>query len=625
MSRPPPQGACPHGDGVFFRVWAPGKREVEVVIEDPEHRVIHLGESPDGMFSGFVPGLGAGALYRYRLDGQGPFPDPASRFQPQGIHGPSEVMDPARFSWTDRGWQGASCESLVIYELHAGTFSPEGTFEGVARRLPQLAGLGVTAIELMPVADFPGSRNWGYDGVSLFAPARCYGRPDDLRNLVDEAHRLGLAVLLDVVYNHLGPDGNYLAQFTPYYFSNRHQTLWGPAVNLDGEQSDQVRSFFFENALCWLSEYHLDGLRLDATHYLFDESPHHFLAELAALVRESIRDRSVLLFAEDARNLAVMVRAESEGGWGLDGLWSDDFHHELRRYLVGDSDGAFRDFRGSLADLARTINRGWLFCGAYSIHRGYDRGTDPAGLEPHRFIFYLQNHDRIGNRALGERLNHQLDPATYRAASALLLTAPATPLLFMGQEWGATAPFLFFTDHNAGLGRLVKEGRRHEFRHYAAFADPAGLEKIPDCQSEQTFLACKIDWAERDREPHAGTLRLYQALLRLRRTEPALSCSRQGSFEALALDDDSLLLRREADHGRSLWVVIRLRGSGTLSLQDQLSSPCRHWDLILTTEDRPFAPGASAPRVELSGPAPRIEFHGPGAVLLRAWVDAQSC
>ena len=241
MSRPPPKGACPHGDGVFFRVWAPGKREVEVVIEDPEHRVIHLGKSPDGMFSGFVPGLGAGALYRYRLDGQGPFPDPASRFQPQGIHGPSEVMDPARFSWTDRGWQGASRENLVIYELHVGTFSPEGTFEGVTRRLPQLAGLGVTAIELMPVADFPGSRNWGYDGVSLFAPARCYGRPDDLRNLVDEAHRLGLAVLLDVVYNHLGPDGNYLAQFTPFYFSNRHQTLWGPAVNLDGEQSDQVR------------------------------------------------------------------------------------------------------------------------------------------------------------------------------------------------------------------------------------------------------------------------------------------------------------------------------------------------------------------------------------------------
>ncbi len=258
MSRPPPKGACPHGDGVFFRVWAPGKREVEVVIEDPEHRVIHLGKSPDGMFSGFVPGLGAGALYRYRLDGQGPFPDPASRFQPQGIHGPSEVMDPARFSWTDRGWQGASRENLVIYELHVGTFSPEGTFEGATRRLPQLAGLGVTAIELMPVADFPGSRNWGYDGVSLFAPARCYGRPDDLRNLVDEAHRLGLAVLLDVVYNHLGPDGNYLAQFTPYYFSNRHQTLWGPAINLDGEQSDQVRSFFFENALCWLSEYHLD-------------------------------------------------------------------------------------------------------------------------------------------------------------------------------------------------------------------------------------------------------------------------------------------------------------------------------------------------------------------------------
>jgi maltooligosyltrehalose trehalohydrolase len=432
MSWQPTLGAWPGDDGVRFRVWAPGKRAVEVVLEGPVPRVIPLGKHADGMFSGLVSGLAAGARYRYRVDGHGPFPDPASRFQPEGVHGPSQVVDPTRFCWTDQGWRGVIPANLVIYELHVGTFSPEGTFDGVIHRLPELAGLGVTAIELMPVADFPGRRNWGYDGVDLFAPARCYGRPDDLRRLVDQAHRLGLAVLLDVVYNHFGPDGNYLAQFSPDYFSARYKTLWGPAINLDGERSAMVRAFFFENALHWLWEYHMDGLRLDATHYLFDESPRTFLAELAALVRESIGDRAVHLIAEDPRNLAAMVRAESEGGWGLDGLWSDDFHHELRRYLVGDSEGAFRDFRGRVPDLALTINRGWLFRGEYSLHRGYFRGSDPTGIEPRRFVFYLQNHDRIGNRAMGERLNHQVDPPTYRAASALLLTAPAAPLLFMG-------------------------------------------------------------------------------------------------------------------------------------------------------------------------------------------------
>jgi maltooligosyltrehalose trehalohydrolase len=492
----------------------------------------------------------------------------------------------------------------------------------VTRRLPQLAELGVTAIELLPVADFPGRRGWGYDGVDLFAPARCYGRPDDLRRLVDEAHRLGLAVLLDVVYNHFGPDGNYLAQFTPDYFSTRHRTPWGPAINLDGEHSEMARAFFFENALYWLHEYHMDGLRLDATHYLFDDSPRTFLAELAALVRESIKDRAVHLIAEDPRNLAAMIRAESEGGWGLDALWSDDFHHELRRYLVGDFEGAFRDFRGTVPDLVRAINRGWLYCGEYSIHRGYLRGTDPTGLGPRGFVFYIQNHDRIGNRAMGERLNHQVDLPTYRAATALLLATAATPLLFMGQEWAATAPFLFFTDHDEELGRLVKEGRRHEFRDYAAFADPVQLEKIPDIQSEETFPACKIDWSERDREPHASTLRLYQVLLRLRRTEPALRSARCGTFEAVALDADSLLLRRDADSGQtSLWILVRLRGSGTASLADQAAALGRRWELVLTTEDPPFATDPSPPRVDLTAPAPVVHFARPGAVLLRAHAD----
>ncbi|MGO9600046.1 MAG: malto-oligosyltrehalose trehalohydrolase [Isosphaeraceae bacterium] len=612
-------GACPDYLGTHFRVWAPDRASVEVVLERPGHQVIPLFKEPGGFFSGYVPGLSAGTLYRYRVDGQGPFPDPVSRFQPDGVHGPSEIIDAARFAWTDQEWRGVPREELVIDELHIGTFTPEGTFDAVNRRLPQLAELGITAIELLPVADFPGARNWGYDGVNLFAPARCYGRPDDLRHLVDEAHRLGLAVLLDVVYNHLGPDGNYLAQFSRHYFSERHKTLWGPAINLDGPHSDAVRAYFFENALHWLSEYHLDGLRLDATHYLFDESPRHFVAELSAVVHAKITDRTIHLIAEDPRNLAFMVRLEAEGGWGLDALWSDDFHHDLRRYLVGDADGAFRDFRGRLDDLALTINRGWLFCGAYSIHRGYNRGTDPAGLDPSRFVFFLQNHDRTGNRALGERLNHQVSPATFRAASALLVATPQIPLLFMGQEWASSAPFLFFTDHAEPLGTLVKEGRRHEFREYAAFADPETLKRIPDCQAESTFLACKLDWNERDREPHASILRLYRTLLHLRRTEPALQCQRRGKYEATALDADTLLLRRDADGASSIWVAVCLKGSRTVRLEIPAASSVQHWELILTTEDPSFAPepGATTPHVDLTGPAPIITFKGPTAVILR--------
>ncbi len=619
MSWRPNLGALPCSGGVHFRVWACRKRSVAVVLEDATGtRTIELVADGDGLFTCFAPGLVHGVRYRYRLDGHGPFPDPASRFQPEGVHGPSEVVDPAGFRWSDHDWRGVARTSLVIYELHVGTFTPEGTFEGVTRRLSGLAHLGITAIEIMPVADFPGRRNWGYDGVSLFAPARCYGRPDDLRRLVNEAHRLGLAVLLDVVYNHLGPDGNYLAQFSDDYFSTCHQTPWGPAVNLDGEHSHAVRTFLIENALHWLCEYHFDGLRLDATHSLFDDSPRTFLADLAANVREAIGDRRVHLIAEDARNLATIVRPQAAGGWGLGAVWSDDFHHELRRYLVGDSEGAFADYLGRLWDLVTTINDGWFFRGEYSIHRGRFRGTDPGGIEPERFVFYLQNHDRIGNRALGERLNHQVDPAAYRAASALLLTLPATPLLFMGQEWAASAPFLFFTDHHEALGRLVKEGRRQEFREYAAFADPILRESIPDCQAEATFLACKLDWAERDRAPHAGMLRLYRTLLRLRSTEPALRSSARPWHRAVAIDADSLMVQRIGEEESSLVVVVRFRGTGSVSLPHPPSAIPSRWELVMTTEDDAYAPEPLPPHVDLGGEAALIQFTGPAAVLLKS-------
>ena len=610
-------GALPAGGGVEFRVWAPTASEV-LVIPEGATAPFPLGKRDDGTFLGRSEALRAGDRYRYLVDGRGPFPDPASRFQPEGVHGPSEIVDPGAFVWNDADWRGVGPADLVIYELHVGTFTTEGTFAAASAHLREVADLGATAIELMPVADFPGRRGWGYDGVDLFAPARCYGRPDDLRRLVDEAHRLGLAVLLDVVYNHLGPDGNYLAQFSPYYFSATHRSPWGPAVNLDGPHSATVRGFFVANALHWLHEYHFDGLRLDATHHLIDEGPRHFLAELSARVRESVPGRPIHLIAEDPRNLSRMLRGESEGGWGLDGVWSDDFHHQLRRFLVGDDEGVFRDFRGTLADLATTINDGWLFRGEFSIHRQYHRGTDPAGIGPRKVVFAIQNHDRIGNRALGERLNRQVEAATFRAAVALLLATAATPLLFMGQEWAAETPFLFFTDHEEGLGRAVREGRRHEFRQYAAFADSARHELIPDIQAESTFLACKLDRPERDREPHASTLRLHRALLKLRRTEPALRSDRAGGIQAVAIGEETLLLRREVEGGPALAVVVRLRGAGAVDLTGLLDVVEREWEVILSTEDPSFAPDPVPPVVDLSGDRASIRFGRPSAVYLRA-------
>ena len=618
MSWKPSLGAWPEDGGVRFRVWAPEVQGVAVLLERFGGIPHRLERSADGYFSGLVPGARAGDRYRYRVEGRGDFPDPASRFQPDGVHGPSEVIDSQSFAWSDAGWRNVPLADLVVYELHVGTFSPEGTFAGVLARLPELAELGVTAIELMPLADFPGRWNWGYDGVSLFAPARCYGRPDDLRRLVDAAHRLGLAVLLDVVYNHFGPDGNYTGVYSPHYVSRRHRTPWGDALNIDGPHSAAVRDFFVENALHWLNEYHFDGLRLDATHAIYDDSPRHFLAELSARVRAGC-DRPVHLIAEDHRNLAYMVRPESNGGWGLDGVWADDFHHQIRRLLTGDCEGYFRDFTGTTTDLAVTVRDGWFYRGQFSEHFQEPRGTDPAGLPPRAFVVCLQNHDQVGNRAFGQRLNEQIDPAAYRAASALLLCSPGTPLLFMGQEWAATTPFLFFTDHHRNLGRRVTEGRRHEFRHFSAFHDPQSRERIPDPQAPSTFEACRLDWSECEREPHAGMLRLYRELLRLRRTEPALSEAQGGTFTASAVGDGAVALLRRSAEGSPVLIVCQLKGSGEVDLAD-LPLPGegarQRWEVVLTTEDAPFTPEGAPPGVDRSQ-ATRIAFQRPSAVVLK--------
>jgi maltooligosyltrehalose trehalohydrolase len=594
---------------------------VQVVLDPfgaaPERRA--MTETADAMFAIECADVGPGTRYAFLLDAEGPFPDPASRFQPDGVHGASQVVDPSAFRWSDAGWRGIPLERAVVYEMHVGTFTPAGTFAGAAERLPYLAALGITAVELMPVADFPGSRNWGYDGASLFAPARCYGTPDDLRRFVDAAHRAGLAVLLDVVYNHFGPDGAYVAAFSPHYLSTRHTSPWGVAVNLDGERAGQVRGFFIENALHWLHEYHFDGLRLDATHALVDESPRHFLAELAVRVRATA-GRPRLLVAEDDRNLPVLVRAGEEGGWGLDAVWADDFHHQVRVLTAGDRDGYYMDFSGTVEDLGATLRQGWFYRGQVSAYRGKPHGEDPGGVPLERMVICIQNHDQVGNRPFGRRLNQDIEPALYRAVSALLLCAPETPLLFMGQEWAADTPFLFFTDHAPELGGLITEGRRAEFARFDAYADASLRARIPDPQAPATFDASRLRWEEQSAPLHAGMLALYRALLAWRRDQPALSG--HGRLDVRAVGESGLLLARESSAGPALVLIAWLRGAGECGAHcwpEWLAG--RPASVLLTTEEPRFQePGstpAHAPVIDGTR-QPRVIFQRPSAVLFAA-------
>jgi maltooligosyltrehalose trehalohydrolase len=606
-------GATVDADGVEFRVWAPSSERVDVIVYGPDAEAVHaLDRGVDGWFGAHVRGLRDGTRYRYRLDGEHAYPDPASRAQPDGVHGASEVVDPGAYTWRDAGWRGVPPEEMVIYEVHVGAATEAGTFDALAERLDEIAALGVTAIELMPVAAFPGTRNWGYDGVSLYAPAAPYGGPAAMRRLVDAAHARGLAVILDVVYNHLGPEGNYLPAVTGgRFFTDRHQTPWGDAINYDGPGSEAVREFVIRNALHWIAEYHVDGLRLDATHAIVDDSPVHLLQELARRARE-VAEWPITLIAEDERNERRLV-LPPPAGYGLDGVWADDFHHHLRRLTAGDDEAYFRAFTGTTADLAGTLEKGWWYEGRVSPTTGEARGTPAADLPPHAFVHCIQNHDQVGNRALGERLNHQVEPALYRAVSALLLLSPYTPLLWMGQEWAASSPFQYFTDHPEELGRLVTEGRREEFKHFSAFSDPATRERIPDPQAEATFLRSKLDWSERVREPHAGVLRLYRALLGLRREEPALRERIRGSFRAHAPNERVLVLRRGDGAGAgALASVVSWGGQHTLDAAalDGLQPA----EVVLDTERAEFGGAGEFAALERG----TLRLRGPGAAVVRA-------
>ncbi|MEU6742081.1 malto-oligosyltrehalose trehalohydrolase [Streptosporangium sandarakinum] len=521
--------------GHEFRVWAPTRERVELVLGE---RRLPMRRSGDGWWERAVEEAGPGTDYAYSLDGGPPRPDPRSPYQPYGPHGPSRLVDHAAFGWTDGRWRGTPLPGAVLYELHVGTFSPEGTFDGAIEHLPHLAELGVDAVELMPVAEFSGGRGWGYDGVSLFAPHHAYGGPDGLKRLVDACHAHGLGVVMDVVYNHLGPSGNYLPEFGPY-FTGRHSTNWGDAVNFDGPGSDEVRAFVVDNALMWLRDYHVDGLRLDAVHAIADDSAVHVLERLAEEVEALAAHvrRPLFLIAESDLNDPRFVRGREAGGYGLDAAWADEWHHALHAVLTGERSGYYSDF-GPLSLLAKGLRQAWVYDGTWSPHRGRVHGRSPAGLSGHRFVVCAQNHDQVGNRARGERSSALMSEGRLRIAAALLFTAPFVPMLFQGEEWGATTPFQYFTDHeDPELGRAVSEGRRREF---AAFGwEP---DQVPDPQDPATFERSRLDWSERDKEVQGRLLDWHRELIALRRRVPALADGRPDRVRADCDEDTGLLV-----------------------------------------------------------------------------------
>ena len=604
--------------GTRFRLWAPSAVQVQLLLEpiggDSRHTMDRV---PGGWHELVVAGAGAGTRYRYLVEGDDgehgagevaagereagereagegaagegaagegenaarlpaapglAVPDPASRFNPDDVHGASEVIDPLAYSWGDASWRGRPWHEAVVYELHVGTFTPEGTFSAAARRLPELAALGITAIELMPVADFPGRRNWGYDGVLHFAPDASYGTPDDLKELVDRAHGAGLMVLLDVVYNHFGPEGNYLHGWCPQFFNGRHQTPWGAAINFDGELNRPVRDFFLHNALYWVEEYHFDGLRLDAVHAIRDDSEAHIVCEIGQALRDGPgRERQVHLVLENDANQARWLERDARRvPRCATAQWNDDFHHAAHVLASGEADGYYADYidaKGSALDgFGRALAEGFVYQGQPSSFReGAQRGEPSAHLPPEAFVAFLQNHDQIGNRAFGERLHAFADPRRVTAAYACLLLSPQVPMLFMGEEFAASTPFLFFCDFGPELAQAVTQGRRDEFRRFAAFADEGARERIPDPNEESTFGACKLLWNEREQAPHSERLALTRELLAVRHRQlvPRIEAVRSGG--RYSVDEGLLHVRWPLTDGGA-WHLLAHFGEHDLEL-----------------------------------------------------------
>ena len=529
----------PHGaqwgvDGTRFRLWAPAQARIDVVIEgrDP----LQMSQAGQGWHELVVADAKPGSLYRFRLPDGLLVPDPASRFQPEDVHGPSEVIDPGAFRWHDEAWAGRPWHETVLYELHVGTFTAEGTFAAAIEKLDHLVALGVNAVEIMPVADFPGRRNWGYDGVLLYAPDSSYGRPEDFKAFVSAAHARGVSVILDVVYNHFGPDGNYLSLYAPGFFTERHHTPWGAAVNFDGTESGPVRDFAIHNALYWIEEFHLDGLRLDAVHAIIDETKPHILQDIATRVRKATQDRPVHLILENEENaVSRLLRSESGEVVHYTAQWNDDVHHVLHVAASGEGTSYYADYLNDTDKLGRALAQGFAFQGEVMPFRGSPRGEPSATLPPDAFASFIQNHDQIGNRAFGDRITAFSPAEAVAAVSAVYLLLPQVPMLFMGEEWSAATPFPFFCDFSGDLAEAIRNGRREEFRHNPAFRDEASRHLIPDPTAESTFLSAKLDWDAIASPPHAAALERTHRLLAHRQAEiaplVALMGSHSGRYE----------------------------------------------------------------------------------------------
>jgi maltooligosyltrehalose trehalohydrolase len=551
-----PMGAEPApGGGVHFRVWAPKRRAVAVTLE-PARVDVPLQPEPDGYFSGIVATAAAGTRYRYRLDGGDAFPDPASRFQPDGPHGPSEVVDATRFRWTDEEWRGVPESDRVLYELHVGTFTPEGTWASATRELPALAELGATLLEVLPVNEFPGRFGWGYDGVDLFAPTRLYGEPDDFRRFVDRAHALGMGVVLDVVYNHLGPDGNYLRQFADEYFSTRHTTDWGDALNFDDRGSAAVREFCVANARYWIDEFHLDGLRLDATQNICDASPRHVVRVIAESAHAAAPRRTVFVVAENEPQDANLVRPVADGGMGFDALWNDDWHHSAVVALTGRNEAYYADYRGGAAELVAAVKYGFLFQGQWYTWQKQQRGTSALDLPALRFVHYLENHDQVANSIRGGRLHTLADGGRHRAMTALLLLGPQIPMLFQGQEFASSRPFLYFADHRADLMGEIRKGRASFLAQFQSIAAQRNHATLADPGDPTTFERCKLD--HRERERHAEAFALHRDLLALRRSDAVLRPAARARVDGAVLADRAFALRFFGPGGDDRLLLVNL-------------------------------------------------------------------
>jgi len=598
-----PAGAEVQEGGVHFRVWAPRRSRVEVVIEGGgEARTIPMEAEADGYYSAFAPGLGAGVRYRYRLDGEGPYPDPASRFQPEGVHGPSEVVDPSTFEWTDGSWKGVGLRGQVLYEMHLGTFTPEGTWAAAAERLPRLVDLGVTVVEVMPVAEFAGAFGWGYDGVNLFAPYHVYGSPDDMRRFVDRAHSLGLAVILDVVYNHLGPDGAYHSVFSDDYLHNDRANDWGDSLNFDGEGSRPTRDFFASNASYWVDEFHMDGLRLDATHAIHDDSDEHIVGELTRRAREAAGDRSIILFAENEAQDVRMIKAPDEGGCGVDAAWTDDFHHAARVAATGRAEAYYADYRGTPQELLSAVKWGFLFQGQVVKWQQKRRGSFALDVPAEKFTTYLENHDQVANSTRGLRLKSLTSPGRYRALTALHLLAPQTPMLFQGQELGSERPFLYFCDHHNELAAAVREGRREELAGFRSTTLPELREHLSDPAAVSTFEASKLVEPADYRE--VPEFRLIRDLLKLRREDPIFSAQDATRVHGSIIGPEAFVLRFFGDFPECRLVLVNLgRDLYPAANTEPLLAPPpgRDWSVVWFSE-HPVYGGSGIPPLEAGQP-----------------------